>query len=123
MVADWWRRAGCRSGEKLSGGAAQGAAAGAAVGGPWGAVIGGAAGMASDMATPSPAGPSNASSLGEIGGALFDSSGWNINFGEGNGITTERTQTEAGQFSAIKEYLPYAIVGAIFLVAWRYTKK
>lgn len=67
-----------------------------------------------------PAGPSNAESLGSIGGAMFDNSGWNVSFGDASPITAERTQTEKGQFS---EYLPYIVVGAVFLVAWRYFKK
>lgn len=104
----------------MSGTAGQGAAAGAAVGGPWGAVIGGAFGAAADIATPSPAGPSNASSLGTIGGAFFDTSGMNVTFGNNSGVSTERTQTESGQ---IDRYIPYLVIGAVFLVAWRAFKK
>jgi hypothetical protein len=75
--------------------------------------------LGSALATP-PAGPSNAQSSGEIGGSRFDNSGFNVTFGSGSGITTQRTQTEQGQFS---EYLPYVIVGAVFLIGWRYFKK
>lgn len=94
------------------------AASGAAVGGPWGAVIGGAFGAAADMSTPG--GPSNASSLGTIGGHVFDNSGFNVSFGDASPITAERTQTESGQFD---QYLPYVIVAAVFLVGWRAFKK
>ncbi|GGI16901.1 hypothetical protein [Oxalicibacterium faecigallinarum] len=83
---------------------------------PYAAVIG----AALNAAQAPPAGPSNASSLGTIGGNLFDTSGFNVTFGDNAGISTERTQTETGQFD---KYLPYLIVGAVFLVAWRYVKK
>lgn len=100
----------------VAGGAAAGAQAGAAFG-PWGAAIGGVLGAAGGMGGSSPAGPSQASSLGEIGGAMFDHSGWNVTFGDDSGI--EATRKEMGQFS---EYLPYVVVGAVFLIGWRWLK-
>lgn len=103
-----------------AGGAAQGAAAGAAVGGPWGAAIGGAIGLFSGGGGAGNSAPSNASNMGQIEGPKLDSSGWNITFGNDSAITTDRTETVAGQFS---EYLPYMVVGVVMLLGWRYLKK
>ncbi len=47
----------------------------------------------------------------------FDASGWNVNFGDGD-ITSDRKQ--AGELSA---YLPYAVLAAAVLLAWRLTRK
>lgn len=85
---------------------------------PYTAVLGSVLG--SGVLNTPPAGPSNASNLGQVGGATFDSSGWNVVFGKGNSVAQERTQTEQTQLS---KYLPYVIVGAAFLVAWRMAKK
>jgi hypothetical protein len=47
----------------------------------------------------------------------FDGSGWNVNFGSGS-IDSNREQSgEAGS------YLPYAVLAAVLLVAWRLTRK
>lgn len=60
------------------------------------------------------AGPSNAALRGE---SVFDSSGWNVNFGGG---TIESSRAQAGQLS---EYMPYILVGAGLLIVWRMTRK
>ncbi len=56
------------------------------------------------------AGPSTAS-----GQSAFDSSGWNVNFGEGS-ITSS-----AG--SGVSQYLPYIALGVGLLIVWRMTRK
>lgn len=85
---------------------------------PWGSLFGAGLNMLGGALGGSPAGPSNATSLGTIGGANFDHSGWNVTFGNESGINAERT--EQGELTP---YLPYLVVGAVFLVAWRYVKK
>jgi len=83
---------------------------------PYAAILGTALGSMSAA----PAGPSQASSLGTIGGNMFDHSGFNVSFGNNSGITTSRKQSEGGQ---IDKLLPYVIVGAVFLIGWRAFKK
>ena len=90
------------------------------MGDPYTAIIGAGIGAVADVAKAPPAGPSEAKSSGTIGGAGFDNSGWNVTFGSGSGITTERTQTTQGEMA---KYLPYVVVGAVFLIGWRYFKK
>lgn len=60
------------------------------------------------------AGPSEAILRGENN---FDSSGWNVNFGTG-GIESSRAQ--AGDMA---QYLPYAVLAGVVLIAWRFTRK
>jgi hypothetical protein len=55
---------------------------------------------------------------GTVGGAAFDNSGWNVTFGQNSGIESSRSQAEAMQ-----PYLQYALIGAAFLIAWRWLKK
>lgn len=64
----------------------------------------------------SPAGPSNAQG-GRMGDQMFDNSGWNVNFGEGN-IESSRAQTDP-----IQAYVPYVVLGLIALVAWKAIKR
>jgi hypothetical protein len=87
---------------------------------PYSAVISAGIGAAAEVAKAPPAGPSEAKSSGTIGGAGFDNSGWNVTFGSGSGITTQRTQTETGEMT---KYLPYVVIGVAGLLAWRYLKK
>lgn len=47
----------------------------------------------------------------------FDSSGWNVQFGDGS-IATERTQS-----GAMAEYMPYLIFAGGLLIVWRMTRK
>jgi len=55
---------------------------------PYSAVIGAVAGLA----TPAPAGPSEAKSSGSIGTNL-DNSGWNVTFGNNSAIDATRSQS------------------------------
>jgi len=64
------------------------------------------------------AGPSQASG-GHMGGAMFDSSGWNVNFGGGS-ITSSRAQDQTDPLHA---YMPYVVAGAGFLLLWAYLKR
>lgn len=50
---------------------------------------------------------------------MFDSSGWNVNFGAGN-IESSRAQS---QTKPMDEYMPYLILGAALLVVWRMTRR
>lgn len=61
-----------------------------------------------------PVGPSEAILRGEN---MFDSSGWNVNFGAGK-IDSNREQ--AGEFS---QYVPYVLAAAAVLIAWRMSRK
>lgn len=47
----------------------------------------------------------------------FDSSGWNVNFGSGS---IDSTRSQAGEAGS---YLPYAVLAAVVLVAWRITRR
>lgn len=60
------------------------------------------------------AGPSQAS--GALDG-VFDSSGWNVNFGSG-GIESSRAQS-----GDLDKYIPYVIAGVGLLIVWRLTRK
>lgn len=96
---------------------------------PYTALAGAALGTIGSIAKPAPAGPSNAGG-GSQGGGLFDSSGWNVTFGQGASITSDydKTQTQgtgkpgtAAQAAGMAvqdmgNLLPYA-VGALLLVA------
>lgn len=62
---------------------------------PWGAAIGAVA----QVATPAPAGPSEAKSSGSIGGSNLDNSGWNVTFGNNSGIKSDRDQTQPGNLT------------------------
>ena len=55
---------------------------------PWGAI----AGAAAQAISAPPAGPSEAKSSGSIG-TNFDSSGWNVTFGDSSSIDSMRSQT------------------------------
>jgi len=95
--------------------------AGATAANPW---IGVASAFAGGLGqgVGSPAAPSNAVGRSE---AVFDNSGWNVNFGSGDVSSTaeKTTSTGAGSMGNMTDYLPYfaAAVGAIIL--WRMTKK
>ncbi len=60
-----------------------------------------------------PAGPSNATGGSQGGG--FDSSGWNVTFGNNSGIEAARND--------VSKYLPYLVAGVAGLILWRMTKK
>lgn len=61
------------------------------------------------------AGPSSAD-------AMFDHSGWNVNFGAGS-IAADRRQGTAPIAGALDGYLPYVLVAAGVLIAWRMTRR
>lgn len=61
------------------------------------------------------AGPSGAD--GMFGGGLFDSSGWNVNFGGGS-ITSARS--DVGDLS---KYLPWVAVAVSVVVVWKLARK
>lgn len=54
--------------------------------------------------------------------SMFDSSGWNVNFGAGN-IESSRSQTPAGPMDAMAQYLPYMIGLVGVVVAWKMLRK
>lgn len=54
--------------------------------------------------------------------SAFDSSGWNVNFGGGS-ITSERRESAAGAAASMDAYLPYVLIAAGVLVAWRMTRR
>lgn len=64
-----------------------------------------------------PAGPSSAaaSNQAQLG---FDSSGWNISFGEGSASSSK---ADAGSASA--SWLPWVILGVGGVLLWRMTRK
>lgn len=72
-----------------------------------------------------PAGPSAARG-GQQGGGMFDSSSWNVSFGNSK-IDSTRTQTPLpgidGALSGVTQYLPY--IALIFggLILWKTLKK
>lgn len=84
---------------------------------PYSAVLGTAIGAIGQVATPAPAGPSQASS-GDVGGNAFDNSGFNVTFGNDSGITTQRSQD-----NPMGKYLPYVLIAVAGLVAWRLAKR
>ncbi len=47
----------------------------------------------------------------------FDASGWNVNFGSG---TIESKREQSGELGS---YLPYVVVAAGLLIAWRLTRR
>lgn len=47
---------------------------------------------------------------------IFDSSGWQVVFGNGN----ELASSKGGELS---KYLPYVLAGAALLIVWRMTRK
>ncbi len=95
--------------------------AGAAAANPWiGVASSFAGGLGQGMG--SPAAPSSAVGRSE---AVFDNSGWNVNFGEGalSSTSDKTTSTGAGGMGNMTDYVPYfvAAVGAIIL--WRMSRK
>lgn len=66
----------------------------------------------------SPSGPSSVASRSD---PVFDSSGWNVIFGDGNDLRTERTQKEGA--TTFDQYVPYVIAAAGVLIVWRLTKR
>lgn len=50
-------------------------------------------------------------------GASFDSSGWNVNMADG---TIESSRAQAG---ALDQYMPYVLIGAALLIAFRMTRR
>jgi hypothetical protein len=88
-------------------------AAGAAMGvNPWAAMFGSALGGIAG-----PAGPSNATSMGKVDGSPFDSSGWNVSFGDNSGIASDRKES-----TAMDKTFKYVLLGAAFLIAFKYLK-
>lgn len=66
----------------------------------------------------SPAGPSNAVGRSD---SVFDSSGWNVNFGAGDVTSADsRDQGQAGQFD---RYVPYVLAAAAIMIVWRMTRR
>jgi len=57
------------------------------------------------------------SSAGQRSDVPFDSSGWIVNFGNGD-ISTQRSQ--AGELS---QYMPYLVLASGLLIVWRLTRK
>jgi len=55
---------------------------------------------------------------GNVGGAAFDNSGWNVTFGANSGIESSRSQT-----SAMSQYMPYILAGGALLIALKWIKK
>ena len=49
----------------------------------------------------------------------FDTSGWNVNFGNGN-IDSARSESQAGSLDA---YMPYAVLFVGVMLVWRLTRK
>jgi hypothetical protein len=83
----------------------------------WEAIAGQfAAGFGSALG--SPGGPSNVTAKSD---PVFDSSGWNVIFGDGNRLSTERTQREGA--NTFDQYVPYVIAAAGVLIVWRLTKR
>ena len=54
---------------------------------------------------------------GEVGGAMFDNSGWNVTFGNGSGIEASRSQV-----GALAQYLPYLLAGGALLLGLKWIK-
>lgn len=95
--------------------------AGSAAVNPWiGVASAFAGGLGKGMG--SPAAPSSAVGRSE---AVFDNSGWNVNFGSGDidSNAEKSTSTGAGDMGNMTDYVPYfmAAVGAIIL--WRMSRK
>lgn len=90
----------------------EGAAAGSALG-PWGMMAGMALqGLGSAVnGTPGMATGSQSNK--------FDTSGWNVNFGNGK-IDSARSEAQAGSLDA---YLPYAVLFVGVMIVWRMTRK
>jgi hypothetical protein len=84
--------------------------------------IGGQFAQGLGQAMGSQGGPSNAVGRSE---AVFDNSGWNVNFGGGeiDSTSEKTTSTGAGGMGNMTDYVPYfaAAVGAIIL--WRMSRK
>lgn len=82
-------------------------------------------GAIASLASPAPAGPSDAKSSGTIG-ANFDNSGWNVTFGNNSGVTSDRTDlpnTIGSAASGMAQYLPYAAVAVVLLIVMKKMKK
>lgn len=68
------------------------------------------------------AGPSNAISPFTGGAGMFDSSGWNVNFGSGS-IESSAKKAATDVLGGLQEYAPYALIFVAGMVAWRMSKK
>lgn len=83
-------------------------------------------GAIASVATPAPAGPSEAKSSGAIGGANFNNSGWNVTFGTNSGIRSDVDNTAPGSVTGavagMAQYLPYVAVAVVVLVIWKKRK-
>lgn len=66
----------------------------------------------------SPAGPSNAVARQD---SVFDSSGWNVNFGSGS--VTSADSRDQGKAGEITGYMPYILAAAAVMIVWRMTRK
>lgn len=64
-----------------------------------------------------PGGPTGPATAGGSNTSRFDSSGWNVNFGEG-GI-----ESNAGGEGNLGQYMPFVLAGAGLLIAWRLTRR
>lgn len=96
---------------------------GASVANPWIGVAGAFAnGLGKGMGSSAPAGPSNAQGRSE---AVFDNSGWNISFGEGDITSTSEktTSTGAGGMGNVNDYMPYFIAAVGAIILWRMSRK
>lgn len=82
-----------------------------------GGLLGGSGMLPIPSVTGGTAGPSEAKG-GTIGGAAFDNSGWNVTFGANSGIESSRAQS-----TPLAGNLQYVLIGAAFLLAWKYLKK
>lgn len=69
-------------------------------------------------ASPSFQGGSAGPSTAKSGDGIFDASGWNVVFGQGN--TLEATRAEAG---ALGNYTPFILLAMGAFVVWRMTRK
>jgi len=97
--------------------------AGAPVSDPWSAAFGAVA----SVAKPAPAGPSNAISTGSTNAGTIDNSGWNVTFGAGSSITSDRDQTAPANIGQavgqLTQYAPYLAVGAVVLFILKRRRK
>lgn len=82
----------------------------------------------SSALSPSPGGPSNATSRNEQSfNSVFDSSGWNVNFGRDGIINSDRTQETETPASAITKtamnWIPLAALAVGGLLLWKHFSK
>lgn len=64
-----------------------------------------------------PGGAAGPSAAGGTTTSVFDSSGWNVNFGEG------RISSSAGGVGDLGQYVPFVLAGVGLLVVWRLTRR